>query len=101
MKGAKDKVDYQTFVKMFLPITDKRFTTLIIQRSEKTKATPVMSVNTQSLAVQLVKSTAIFKKYKSMLDDHVRITSPSLSPVGGPEIAAIFCSKLEDTMESV
>ena len=76
------KIDYQAFVKMFMPVTDKRFTTLIIQRSEKaSKDPPALTVGTQQLAIQLVKSTAIYKKYRSVLDRH-RATSPSLSPIG-------------------
>lgn len=37
---------------MFMPVTDKRFTTLIIQRSEKaSKDPPKLSPNTQQLAI--------------------------------------------------
>lgn len=82
-----DRLDYQAFVKLFMPVTDKRFTTLIIQRSEKANKVPVMTVSTQQLAIQLIKSTAVYRKYQSMLDEH-RVTSPQLSPVAGasPEL---------------
>ena len=82
-----DRLDYQAFVKLFMPVTDKRFTTLIIQRSEKANKVPVMTVSTQQLAIQLIKSTAVYRKYQSMLGEH-RATSPQLSPVAGasPEL---------------
>ena len=34
------RLEYQGFVRMFMPVTDKRFTTLIIQRSEKASKDP-------------------------------------------------------------
>lgn len=83
-----------------MPVTDKRFTTLIIQRSEKaSKDPPALSVNTQQLAIQLVKSTAVYKKYRSVLDQH-RAASPSLSPIGGntPDlIASIVMPAVENS----
>ena len=40
------------------------------------------------MAVQLVKSTAVYKKYKKVMDKH-RATSPSLSPIGAsPDLIA-------------
>ena len=83
-----------------MPVTDKRFTTLIIQRSEKaSKDPPALSVNTQQLAIQLVKSTAVYKKYRSVLDQH-RAASPSLSPIGAntPDlIASIVMPAVENS----
>ena len=83
-----------------MPVTDKRFTTLIIQRSEKaSKDPPALSVNTQQLAIQLVKSTAVYKKYRSVLDQH-RAASPSLSPIGGGNTPDLIASIVMPAVEN-
>ena len=69
----RERMEYPNFVKMFMPGTDKRFTQLIIQRSEKNGGKAVeLSRNTRELANQLIKSTAVFYKYKSMVTEQER-----------------------------
>jgi len=46
-----------------------------------------LSPSTQQLALQLVKSTAVYKKYRKVLEDHNRekgLQSPSISPTCSP-----------------
>ena len=49
--SAEGRIEYQAFVKIFMPVTDKRFTSLIIQRSEKSTRVPPLSESTKQLAV--------------------------------------------------
>ena len=60
-----------------MPVGDKRFITLVIQRSEKAKQNneavdQMMSAETLSLACQLIKSTSVYLKYKLFLENHTK-----------------------------
>ena len=60
-----------------MPVSDKRFITLVIQRSEKAKqssdpADQTMTPETLSLACQLVKSTSVYLKYKLFIENHTQ-----------------------------
>ena len=48
----RQRIEYPNFVKMFMPVIDKRFTTLIIQRSEKVGGKIVqMTTQTRQLSM--------------------------------------------------